>query len=78
MGMGRPSRPRQDPQLAAQRKAEEERLAREKAEAQRREDERRKLTEQNLLGQRSLQSEEIIGYQGFRTRPMQMGKSIRS
>lgn len=78
MGMGRPSRPRQDPQLAAQRKAEQERLAREEAENKRREEERLRLQRENLLGQRSLQSEEIIGYQGFRTRPMQMGKSIRS
>ena len=78
MGMGRPSRPAVDPQLAAQRRGEQERLAREEAENRRRREEEARLRRENLIGQRSLQDEEIIGYQGFRQRPMQMGKSIRS
>ena len=75
-----PSIPGPDPELAAQRKAEEERLAKEQQAAEAAKADKERKQRANLLGQRSLQDEDISGFGGFRrmgTTPSK-GKSIRS
>jgi len=65
MGMFGSSKPRVDPELEAQKKAEQEKLAAEKAAEKRRLDELERMRRANLLGAKSLQSEELEGYTGF-------------
>lgn len=74
MGMFKSTKPKADPALEEQRKAEEARLAREKAEEERRRKESERVRRSNLAGQRSLQSEDISGFTGFRRSKM-MGKT---
>jgi|DEB0MinimDraft_10_1074344.scaffolds.fasta_scaffold03010_8 hypothetical protein len=77
MGFMSPSTPGPDPALEKARLEEESRLeAEKKAEARRKAESERKRRA-NLVGQRSLQEEDIVGFQGFRT-SKSMGKSIRS
>lgn len=59
------SKPKPDPELEAQKKAEREKLAAEKAAEQRRLDELDRMRRANLLGTKSLQSEELEGFTGF-------------
>ena len=74
--MSAPSPPPPDPELAKQRKAEEERLAKQKAENERRQADMERKQRQNLLGARSLQDEELEGFGGYRRK--NLGQSIRS
>ncbi len=74
--MSAPSPPGPDPELVKQRKAEEERLAKQKEEERRRTADMERKKRANLLGQRSLQDEELEGFTGYRRR--NLGKSIRS
>lgn len=59
------SRPKADPELEAQKKAEKEKLEAEKAAEKRRLDELDRMRRANLLGTKSLQSEELEGFTGF-------------
>ena len=74
--MSGPSIPPPDPELAKQRKAEEERVAKQKADDERRAADMERKKRANLLGSRSLQDEELEGFTGYRRR--NLGKSIRS
>ena len=65
MGLFRSSRPKPDPELEAQKKAEEEKLKAEKEAEKRRVDELERMRRANLLGAKSLQSEELEGFTGF-------------
>jgi len=75
-----PSIPGPDPELVAQRKAEEERLAKEQQAAEAAKADKERKQRANLLGQRSLQEEDISGFGGFRRMgtTKSQGKSIRS
>ena len=78
MGMlSKPSMPAVSPELAEARKTEEARVEKEKAALLAKEEDTERKRRSNLLGQRSLQSEDIAGFGGFR-RSKNMGKSIRS
>lgn len=72
-----PSMPSVDPELKAQREAESARLEKEKKalDAEKANQERKRKA--NLIGQESLQSDEMTGFTGFR-QSKNMGKSIRS
>lgn len=72
-----PSAPPKDPELEKAREAEEARLAKEKLEDERRAEDAERKRRANLVGQRSLQEEDVAGFRGFRT-SKSMGKSIRS
>ena len=74
MGMFKSSAPKSDPALEKQRQAEEARLAKEKESEERRRKEEERVRRANLAGQRSLQSEDIAGFTGFRRSKM-MGKT---
>ena len=74
--MSTPKPPGPDPELVKKRKAEEERLAKQKAEDDRRQADMERKQRQNLLGARSLQNEELEGFGGYRRR--NLGQSIRS
>ncbi len=76
MGFMSPRSPGPDPELEKQRAAEEERLKAERQAEERRKEDAERKRKANLVGQRSLQDEEIGGFTGFRTQK-NMGKSIR-
>jgi len=69
----KPKMPAPNPELKAQREAEEQRIAEEKESQKRFEADQDRIRTANLIGQRSTQSEDIEGFSGFRRR--QMGKS---
>ena len=66
MGFMSPPRPSVDPELAKAREAEKQRLAAQEAEDKRRKESRERRQRANLLGTRTLQSEEIGGFTGYR------------
>lgn len=70
MGFMSPPRPSVDPELAAAREAEKQRLAKEEAAAAERKAQFERKQRANLLGSRSLQSEELSGFTGYRRRAM--------
>lgn len=59
------SKPKPDPELEAAKKAEKEKVAAEQAAEKRRVEELDRMRRANLLGSKSLQSEELEGYTGF-------------
>jgi hypothetical protein len=65
-----PPRPSVDPELVKAREAEKERLAKEETASAERKAQRERKQRANLLGTRSLQSEEIGGFTGYRRRVM--------
>lgn len=74
MGMFSGGKPKPDPELEAQKKAEKEKLAAEQAAEKRRLDELERMRRANLLGAKSLQSEELEGFTGF-VRPPSLAKT---
>ena len=74
--MSSPSPPGPDPELVKQREAEEARLKAEQQKEEKRKADFERKKRANLLGQRSLQDEDIVGFTGYRRR--NLGKSIRS
>ena len=70
MGFMSPPRPSVDPELVKAREAEKQRLAAQEAEDKRRKESRERRQRANLLGTRSLQSEEIGGFTGYRRKVM--------
>jgi hypothetical protein len=70
MGFMSPPRPSVDPELVKAREAEKERLAKEEAASEKRKADLQRKQRANLLGTRSLQSEEIGGFTGYRRRVM--------
>ena len=77
MGFMSPSTPGPDPALEKARLEEEARLKSEAKAEERRKSEADRKRRANIVGQRGLQEEDIVGFQGFRT-SKSMGKSIRS
>lgn len=73
MGFGS-STPPPDPELEQQKAEEKARLEKERAEEAARKAERDRVRRSNLVGQRSLQSEEMQTFTGYR----QMGKQSGS
>lgn len=74
MGMFGGSKPKADPELEAAKKAEKEKVAAEQAAEKRRIEETERMRRANLLGGKSLQSEELEGYTGF-VRPPSLAKT---
>ena len=74
MGLFKSSSPKPDPELEAQKKAEQEKLKAEKEAEKRRVDELERMRRANLLGAKSLQSEELEGFTGF-VKPPSLAKT---
>jgi len=74
MGLFKSSSPKPDPELEAQKKAEQEKLKAEKEAEKRRLDELERMRRANLLGAKSLQSEELEGFTGF-VKPPSLAKT---
>ncbi len=65
-----PSAPPPDPALEAQKKAEQERLAREKQMQEDQRLDRERKIKSNLFGAKSLQGEDMEGFGGYRRKFM--------
>ena len=76
--MSAPRAPGPDPELVKQREAEEARLKKEKEAEELRAADLDRKKRANLIGQRSLQDEDIEGFTGFRRRNLGQNPSIRS
>lgn len=72
-----PSAPAVDPELKKQREAEKERLKKEQEDSEARRMERERKQRANLLGARSLQSEDIQGFGGFRSMGSTKTKALK-